>query len=194
MLVAEYGVAFSFAAPMVKAGSDDLAASADWTPATGDVKVSKDQGSVANITTLPTAVAGTGSVLWDFSLSATEMQAAEIVVQVVDSATKAVKDNVFVVQTYGNASAQIQFDLGSNNVFSSNTIAEMSQATPPASPTAEQALNYLYREVVRNKVIVDTNTNNEKQVFADDGTTILYKKSLTDASSVTTIGEAITGP
>lgn len=194
MRLAEYGVAFSFAVPMVKAGSDDLAATGDWTPQVGDVKVSKDTGNVANITTLPTAIGGAGSVLWQFDLSATEMQASHVAIQIVDSATKAVKDVVFEIQTYGDASAQIQFDLASNNVFSSNTVAEMAQGTPPVTPTAEQMLNYLYREVVRSKIIVDTNTGNEKQIFADDGTTILYKKSLTDASSVTTIGEAITGP
>jgi hypothetical protein len=194
MYLAEYGVAFNFAVPVVVAGSDDLAVSADWTPQAGDVKVSKNQGNVANITTLPVLVGGTGSVLWDFALSATEMQAAEIAIQVVDSATKAIKDTVFRIQTYGDASAQFAFDLASNNVFSSNTVAEMSQGTPPVSPTAEQMLNYLYREIVRSKIIVDTDTGNEKRIFADDGSTILYKKSLTDASSVTTIGEAITGP
>lgn len=94
-----YGVAFNVRIPIVKAGSSDFAASADWTPAAGDVKLSKDGGTVANITTLPTAVAGTGSVLWDFSFSATEAQAAEITVQIVDAAVKAVQDQAFSVIT-----------------------------------------------------------------------------------------------
>lgn len=97
-----YGVAAKVRMPIVKAGSSDFAVSGDWTPATGDVKVSKDGGNVANITTLPTAVGGTGSVLWEFSLSATEMEAAEVVVQVVDSATKAIQDQAFNVHTYGS--------------------------------------------------------------------------------------------
>src|SRR5262249_13178258 len=80
------------------------------TPATGDVKVSKDGGNVANITTLPVAVGGTGSALWEFTLSATEMQAAEIVIQVVDSATKAVQDQAISVLSFGNASAGVQID------------------------------------------------------------------------------------
>ena len=57
----------------------------------------------------------------------------------------------------------------------------------------QQILNYLYREWVRNKVVVDTNTANQKQIFADDGSTILYEKDLTNASDVTTIAEATTG-
>ena len=43
--------------PIIKRGVVDYAVSADWTPATGDVKVSKDGGAAANITNLPTAVA-----------------------------------------------------------------------------------------------------------------------------------------
>lgn len=79
------------------------------------------------------------------------------------------------------------------DVLRTDTITEMTQGAPPASPTTVQMINYLYREWVRNKVVVDTNTANQKQVFADDGTTILYEKGLTDASSVLTMGEALTG-
>lgn len=74
-----------------------------------------------------------------------------------------------------------------------DTLAEMSQGAPPLAPTMRQALNYLYRELVRNKVVVDTNTANQKQVFADDGSTILYEKDLTNASNITTVAEATTG-
>jgi hypothetical protein len=91
----EYGVALTFVAPIVKAGSDDLAASGDWTPATGDVQVSKDGGAFANITTLPTAA----TTAWVWALSATEMEASRIVVRTVDSATKVVKDQTFLIRT-----------------------------------------------------------------------------------------------
>lgn len=94
-----YGVALSFPAPIIKAGGDDFAATGDWTPAAGDVKVSKDLGNVANITTLPSAIGGVGSVLWTWPLSATEMEARHVAIQVVDAATKAVKDQGFVVDT-----------------------------------------------------------------------------------------------
>lgn len=92
-----YGVAAKIRAPMVKAGSDDLAASADWTPATGDVKVSKDGGAIANVGTLPAVISS--SAMWEFTLSATEMEADEITVTVIDSATKAVKDTAFSIRT-----------------------------------------------------------------------------------------------
>jgi len=78
------------------AGSSALAATADWTPATGDVKISKDGGAVANTTNLPSAVTGTGSVLWALTLTATEMQAQQVTIQIVDAA---LKDQVLVVST-----------------------------------------------------------------------------------------------
>ena len=95
----KYGVQTTIQFPVVKAGSDDLAATGDWTPASGDVKISKDAGAVANTTNLPTAVTGTGSVMWTLTLTATEMQAGTISIQIVDSATKAIKDTVLLVST-----------------------------------------------------------------------------------------------
>lgn len=110
-LWAKYGTQTDIRFAMVKRGVVDLAATADWTPATGDTKVSKDGGSYANTTNNPAAVGGTGSIGWKLTLSATELQAAEVNVQIVDSATKAVEDQFLTVYTYGNASAKIQPDL-----------------------------------------------------------------------------------
>jgi len=111
MFLSKYGAARHIYVPMVKRGVVDHAVSADWTPAAGDVKISKDGGAAANVTNLPTAIAMGNSALWDFSLTATEMQAAQIVVTIADSATKAVEDNGFTIETYGNASAQHAVDL-----------------------------------------------------------------------------------
>lgn len=95
----EYGVATTIRFPMVTAGSQDLAATGDWTPVTGDTKISKDGGNVANTGSNPSAVGGTGSVLWTLPLTATEMQATEIHIQIVDSATKAVEDQILTITT-----------------------------------------------------------------------------------------------
>ena len=84
---------------MVKAGSTDLAVTGDWTPATGDTKISKDGSNVTNSTNNPAVVGGTGSVMWKLVLTLTEMDAQEIDIQIVDSATKAVEDNVIIVST-----------------------------------------------------------------------------------------------
>lgn len=94
-----------------KAGSANHAVGADWTPAGGDVKISKDGGAAANIGTLPTAVAMGNSAIWKFVFTDAELQAAFVAVTVSDSATKAVDDTGFSIETYGNASAQHAFDL-----------------------------------------------------------------------------------
>jgi hypothetical protein len=100
-----YGAAYTFSAPIVKAGSTDYALTGDWTPAAGDVKVIKDGGAAANITTLPTFISSTATLTW--SLSATECEATEIVIQTIDSATKAVQDQFFRLQTTKASALQV---------------------------------------------------------------------------------------
>ena len=107
----KYGVATHVYIPIIKRAVVDFAVSADWTPAAGDVKISKDGGAAANVTNLPTAITMGNTAMWDFSLTATELQAANIVVMVADSATKAVEDQAFIIGTYGNASAEHAVDL-----------------------------------------------------------------------------------
>lgn len=99
--------------PIIKRGVVDFAVGADWTPAAGDVKVTKDGDYVntANITTLPTAKTHGNGAIWEFQFSATELSCKKLEVTVVDAATKAVEDTMFIIETYGNASAMIPFDL-----------------------------------------------------------------------------------
>lgn len=111
MFISKYGVARHIYIPIVKRAVVDFALNADWTPAAGDVKISKDGGAAANVTNLPAAITMGNTAIWDFSLTATEMQAAQIVVTVSDSATKAVEDQSFIIQTHGHASGQFQVDL-----------------------------------------------------------------------------------
>jgi len=73
------------------------------------------------------------------------------------------------------------------------TVSEPSQAKPTATPTAEEILSYLYVEWIRNKIITDTSGTDFKKVHNDAGT-VIYKKSLSDAASILTVGEAETGP
>lgn len=107
MFLRKYGTATHVYIPIIKRGVVDFAVSADWTPAAGDVKISKDGGAAANVTNLPTAITMGNAAMWDFSLTATELQAAKVSVVVSDSATKAVEDTQFNLLTYGNASAEL---------------------------------------------------------------------------------------
>lgn len=109
--LSKYGVARHIYVPIVKRAVVDFAVGADWTPAAGDCKISKDGGAAANVTNLPTAITMGNTAMWDFSLTATEMEAAQVVVMVADSATKVVEDQSFLIETYGNASGQHAVDL-----------------------------------------------------------------------------------
>ena len=104
IILAQYGVAMDVYLPLIKRGVVDFAVSADWTPATGDTKVSKDGGADANITTNPSAP-GSTTGKWKVPLSATELTAKSILVTIIDSATKAVEDQAILIHTYGNDSA-----------------------------------------------------------------------------------------
>lgn len=96
-----YGASFTFTVPIIKRAAADYAVSADWTPATGDVTVKKDNGSPANIGTLPTAVVHGNTALWSFTLTATEMQASRVYVVVSDASVKAVEDQNIIIETIG---------------------------------------------------------------------------------------------
>jgi hypothetical protein len=103
----KYNTATNVYIPIIKRAAVDFAVSADWTPAAGDVKISKDGGAAANVTNLPTAITMGNTAMWNFSLTAAEMQAAKVAVTVADSPTKAVEDTMFLIETYGNASAEL---------------------------------------------------------------------------------------
>ena len=82
---------------------------------------------------------------------------------------------------------------GAAGPLATTTIAEMAQGKPPNAPTAEQCLRYGYQEQVYGKMVVDTNTAFEKQIFGDNETTVLWKHSIADSSNIFTRGEAVTG-
>lgn len=118
--------------PMPKAGSADFATGSDWTPSVGDVKLSIDGGTQANIGTLPTYLNGQ----WIFVLTALELTGKSIRVAIVDSATKAVDDQFFAVETFGNASAMYTFDFSATGGKVPATIASGDIATDAISAAA----------------------------------------------------------
>jgi hypothetical protein len=101
-----WGTATTFRAPIVKAGSTDYALTANWTPATGDVKISKDGGAFANLITPPTFISGSAAINW--TLTAAEAEATEIVIQVIDQdVTKVIQDQFFRLQTTKAGALQV---------------------------------------------------------------------------------------
>jgi len=75
------------------------------------------------------------------------------------------------------------------DVMKTDTISEMSQGAPPATPTFEQAVMYLYM-ALRNKIDV---TSSLKEFHNDSGT-VIWKKSLSDDGTTYSEAEGASGP
>lgn len=107
MLLFKYNAAATVDLILIARGLSDLKAGATF--AAGDVKIIKDEGASANTTNLPT---DEGSGGYSIVLTATEMQAARVMVLIADqSSPKVFEDQAFIIYTYGNASAQHELDL-----------------------------------------------------------------------------------
>jgi len=103
----KYGVATTFQFPLIDRGTLDF----ENTPVTfqnSDSQISKDAAAFANTGVSPAHIfAG----IYIQSLSATEMQAAQITCTYIDiTATKLWEDQAVIIDTYGHASAQHAYD------------------------------------------------------------------------------------
>lgn len=124
--------------PIIKRAVVDFAVGADWTPAAGDVKVLVDNAAAANITNLPTAIASGNTAVWEFVITAAELTCKQLVVTISDSATKAIEDQSFIVETFGNASAMYVADVSLAN-FPANVTQLLGTAwlTPTVAGTPD---------------------------------------------------------
>lgn len=83
------------------------------TFAAGDVTISKNGAAAINTTNLPVDIGST----YTLTLTATEQQAARLIIKISDqTATQIWLDTTITIETYGNASAQHAFDLGTASV------------------------------------------------------------------------------
>jgi hypothetical protein len=139
----KYGVAVHIYKPIIKRGVVDFAVGADWTPAAGDVKISKDGAAAANVTNLPTAIVMGNTAMWDYSLTATEMQAAKIRITVADASTKAVEDVMYEIDTYGHASAQHAVDLSDTVRAGLTALPNVASGSAGAIPTTGTGANQI---------------------------------------------------
>jgi len=107
-ILRKYGEATTILFPLIDRGFQDF----ENTPVAfvaGDVQILKDEGTFANTTNTP---AHEGNGIYSLALTATEMQAARIVVTIIDQTSpKAWEDQAILIATYGNASGQHEFDL-----------------------------------------------------------------------------------
>jgi len=100
----KYGVQTTVDFPLLDATTAQYIVTA--AHASGDTKIMKDEGTEANTTNAFTDEGQGYSIV----LTATEMQAARIVVYVVDQGTKLWFDEALIIETYGHASAMHAID------------------------------------------------------------------------------------
>lgn len=122
MRLRKYGVEATIDFPVYGITGVDL--KTDWTPAAADCELSKDGGVSTQCTNTASAVRPIPSIV----LTATEMQAARLVLKIVDAVTKVFLDTTVVIETYGNASAQHAFDLDSAEVITDTASRNASKA------------------------------------------------------------------
>ena len=105
-ILGTFGIQSTFYFPLIDNGALNLAVSADYTPAAADCRLSKDGSSWAQATnTIADEAEG-----WSITLTAAEMRATRIHVNIIDAATKAIEDQSLIIHT--GFSAQIQANKG----------------------------------------------------------------------------------
>ena len=105
-ILGKYGIQQTFYFPLVNAADDDLAISVDYIPAAADSRISKDGGTWAQ-TSNPVVDETEG---WSITLTLAEMSATRIHVNIIDAATKAVKDQSLIIST--SFSGQLEASAG----------------------------------------------------------------------------------
>lgn len=78
-----------------------------------------------------------------------------------------------------------------SDVLKIDTIAERVAGAPPATPTFEEALSYLYM-ALRGRLDVDTVSGFKE--FYNDALAVVWKKAITDAGGIYREDEGVTGP
>lgn len=138
--------------------------------ASGDTYIMKDEGAEANTTN---GFVDEGSC-YSIALTATEMQAARIVLNIEDQSTKTWADKCVVIETFGNASAQ--FPTADVNVISASDTAEYTSVPTTGSEDLLTMMRVVYQLMV-NKF---DSTATEQTWYRSDGTTVWSTKDISD--------------
>lgn len=85
------------------------------------------------------------------------------------------------------SAAQVNTEV--SDVLKTDTIAEMAQQAPPATPTLEEALMYLYMALVHKVDITAT-----LKEFHNNAGAVIWKKTLSDDATTYTEAESASGP
>jgi hypothetical protein len=150
--------------------------------ASGDTYIMKDEGAEANTTN---GFVDEGSC-YSITLTATELTAQRIILNIEDQSTKTWADKCIRILTYGHASSYFGASVKADVVaaLSSDTYAELS-AVPGSTPTIVEMLQWVY-QLMKFKL---TQTATTATTFKDNGSTTLGTSTTTDDGSTFTRGE-----
>jgi len=148
---APYGTAFTFRAPIVTANSTNFANT--WTATASMVKIIRDGTTLGNVTTPPTVVSG--QYIYSWPLSATEMTADEVIVQVNDRSN--VTDQAFRIITLPDGALRSRLAQAGN------------ATTVTLDASAANVSNYYNGSVVA--IIAGTGNAQARVITAYDNTT-----------------------
>lgn len=97
-----------------------------------------------------------------------------------------------VTGSVGSLATQAKADVNAEvlDVLNTDTFAEPGQEAPAATNTLAKKIGYIFK-FLRNKL---TQSSTEFKVFADDGTTVDQKATVSDDGTTTTRGEIGSGP
>lgn len=105
----KYGVQTTIEFELYEVNGVDLRT--NWTPAQSDCEIDKNGGGYTQCSNT-----ASGTTTYRIVLTATEVEFARGMLKIVDAATKAFLDKVVIIETYGHASAQHAFDLGTASI------------------------------------------------------------------------------
>ena len=176
----KYGVETTVDFQLFEIDGVDLRISA--VHASGDSKIMKDEGAEAN-TSNGFTDEGQG---YSLVLTATEMEAARIVVYLVDqSSTKVWLDTAFVIETYGNASAMHAFDL--DTAMQEVDVIQVDSTAQRATDLAEIARYLIANSATLTDIIADDSIL--AKLLATDGNISAFDEA---SDALQSIRDAIT--
>jgi hypothetical protein len=144
--------------------------------------------------------------LTDNSATVTVTQTAEVInqVQTVDTVVDAIKletDKLTlgdagagvagsIIEEIENRATPAQVNTEVVDVMTTDTLTLPGQEAPPATPTFEEAITWLYK-VLRNRT---TQTSTQWSLLADDESTVDAKATVSDDGTTATVQEIVSGP
>ena len=96
------------------------------------------------------------------------------------------------MSTAMKAEVQVEANAACVDVITVDTISELAQAQPAATPTLSSAVMLMYM-ALRNRLDIDTTSTDFKEIYNDAGT-VIAKKTLTDDGTVYSEAKMATGP